>query len=54
MLLRASYQQISPSERDLITDRNFNSREHKFLRLVLKEHSPKRLAGFINEPVEVF
>ena len=28
--------------------------EHKYFRLILKVHSPKELAGFINEPAEVF
>ena len=53
MSLRAGYQQISLSERDLARI----STEHidvKHLRLILKVHSPKEPAGFIDEPAEVF
>ena len=30
------------------------STEHKYLRLILKLHSPKEVAGFMHEPAEVF
>lgn len=58
MLLRATYRQIWPSERDFITDWNFNRTQHihPLFEANFKEAhvSLNEPAGFVNEPTEVF
>ena len=52
MSLRAGYRQISLSEKILLPAEIYA--EHKYLTLMLKGHSLKELAGFINDATEVF